>query len=125
MSDEMKDYFEAADHMKGAASNLQRAISKLMAEDSADKRTIPKDFRDEDGNPADLSKENIKRLTDIHLLRYRTMLEAAACGATHLRVDELQHYLEIWKVIALADYDWGKLERKHQQEIYDAITSGE
>ena len=71
------------------------------------------------------SPENLKRLTDLHLLRYRTMLKRALMGDTGLRAGELKHLVACWEGVELKKHRWDDLAPEERSEVYDAVMSDE
>lgn len=70
-------------------------------------------------------EENLKRLADIHLFRYRGMLRRALVGDPGLRAGELKHLVAIWEGVELKKYRWEFLAPEERNEVYDAVMSGE
>ncbi len=68
--------------------------------------------------PEMYQKENIKRLTDMHIRRYEGRI---ASGSKVVNLTECQAYLDIWKSIAAKDYEWLKLDSREKGEVGDAI----
>lgn len=76
--------------------------------------------------PAELvSPEELKRLADIHLNRYRSMLAQARVNPTGFRIGELQHLFACWEGVTLKKYQWKDLADEERSEVYDAVMSGE
>lgn len=64
----------------------------------------------------DLSVENLKRLTDIYLVRYRTRLSWP--NAVH---SELKQLIHLWEGIAKVGYEWAKLTPGQKQEVVESV----
>lgn len=69
--------------------------------------------------PEMYSKENIKRLTDMHIRRYEGRIKS---GSPAVNVAECQVYLGLWKSIAAKDYEWLKLDSHEKGEVGDALA---
>jgi hypothetical protein len=91
--------------------------------------TEPSTEDEEKANDAELAEktkpEYLKMLTDRHIARYSNMLERARRGATGYRAGELVYLLDVWKGIESAKYVWESLKEEAQNEVRDAIFSGE
>lgn len=106
-----------------------KAIQDMMA-DAADVRAKGLEADPMPGENIGLSDEqthadNLKRLADIHLYRYRGMLRRALVGDPGLRVGELKHLVAIWEGVELKKYRWEFLAPEERNEVYDAVMSGE
>ncbi len=71
------------------------------------------------------TEANLKRLTEIHLHRYRGMLRRAMVGDPGLRIGELKHLVAIWEGVELKGYRWNFLAPEERNEVYDAVMSDE
>ena len=69
----------------------------------------------------DTTKENLQRLTDMHLRRYSNRLRAAKAGVRGYRQDELQHLITLWEEVRHMDHDFSKLSKPAVYEVLDAI----
>lgn len=74
---------------------------------------------------AKATPEELKRLTEVHVKRYSTMLEHARRGVTGYRAAELVYLIDVWKGIEAAKYVWANLKEDAQNEVRDAVFSGE
>ena len=78
------------------------------------------------GENLDIHVPNIRRLTEIHIERFRSRLDAHAKGTRHdVRPDECQRYLELWKGIRDKFFTWEDLSDLEKNEITEAIEDGE
>jgi len=69
-----------------------------------------------EGGERDLSAENLKRLTDLYLVRYKTRLNWP--NAVH---SELNHLIRLWEGVAMVGYEWAKLTPAQKQEVMESI----
>lgn len=69
--------------------------------------------------------EYLKVLADRHLKRYSNMLERARRGETGYRAGELVYLIDVWKGVEAAKYVWANLKEEAQNEVRDAVFSGE
>lgn len=65
--------------------------------------------------------DNIVRLAQKHLDRYRPMLKAARAGNRDFREDELEHLVTVWEGVLDAGGVWHKLSTAQLGEVIDAL----
>ena len=70
----------------------------------------------------DISVENIKRLTDIHIARYSFLLQKAKEDWINVRPDECIYLLGIWKGIEAKKYNINQLGESARYELHDALV---
>jgi hypothetical protein len=73
----------------------------------------------------DTSVANLRRLTNTHINRYTNMIRMAENGSTNIRVGECAMYLNLWESVKHVEYDYNKCSQAAQNEIIDALASGE
>jgi len=74
---------------------------------------------------AQRTPENLKRLYEKHVVRYKVMLRAHMLGDPGYRGKELMDLLAVWNAVKVADFRWEHLTKAAQVEVYDAVLSGE
>lgn len=73
----------------------------------------------------DAGRENIERLANIHIARFRGRLKKAAQGFKGIDVDECRAFLSLWRGIEAKGYAWKKLSKDERREVFEAVLSGE
>jgi len=67
------------------------------------------------------TKEKVKELYDIHIVRYGKRLEQANLGESGYKRDELVYLVSIWKEVKAKDYDFNKLTSDAKTEVIEAL----
>ena len=73
----------------------------------------------------DSSPERLKRLYELHMERYGTMLRRAMAGEPNYRPDELRTLLKVWRTVSEKAFVYADLPSEAQSEVYDAIGDEE
>lgn len=74
--------------------------------------------------PLDKSVENIERLSQIHLNRYESRIQAALRGEPGYRASELHGLLQLWKEVRRKGYHFELLSEEAKAEVSDALWDG-